>query len=243
MQVRARKPLGAKAYGSIPHLPGSRLGEGDHHCQEGQARIATERVRDKHDLVTVTVKLDGSCMAVARVEGQLLALGRAGYLAASSPFEQHHLFADWVDCNRSRFDALAEGERVVGEWLAQAHGTRYALWHEPFCPFDLMVGQRRMPYEQLQRFAESAELVTPALLRGPGPAVSIDEALPELDVARHGEIDAVEGAVWRVERRGEFDFMVKFVRHDKVDGLFRPESTGSGEVWNWRPSHLEAKCK
>ena len=43
------KPLGGKAYGSIPHLIGSRVGPGDHHCHEGQARIATEKVRDKHD--------------------------------------------------------------------------------------------------------------------------------------------------------------------------------------------------
>lgn len=33
------KPLGHKAYGSIPHLPTSRLGPGDHHVTEGQARI------------------------------------------------------------------------------------------------------------------------------------------------------------------------------------------------------------
>jgi hypothetical protein len=33
------KPLGHRAYGSIPHLPGSRLGLGDHHCGERRARI------------------------------------------------------------------------------------------------------------------------------------------------------------------------------------------------------------
>lgn len=36
-----QKPLGIKAYGSIPHLPGSRLGAGDHHLAIGQALIAT----------------------------------------------------------------------------------------------------------------------------------------------------------------------------------------------------------
>ena len=30
------KPLKQKSYGSIPHLLGSRLGVGDHHCHEGQ---------------------------------------------------------------------------------------------------------------------------------------------------------------------------------------------------------------
>lgn len=38
-----RKPLGRKLYGSIPHLPGSRLGPGDHHCQAGQAALSGER--------------------------------------------------------------------------------------------------------------------------------------------------------------------------------------------------------
>jgi len=37
-----RKPLGIKSYGSIPHLPGSRIGIGDHKCHEGQERIATK---------------------------------------------------------------------------------------------------------------------------------------------------------------------------------------------------------
>jgi hypothetical protein len=53
------KPLGQKAYGSIPHLPGSRLGEGDHHVSEGQAIIATKKARDKNDLIIVQEKLDG----------------------------------------------------------------------------------------------------------------------------------------------------------------------------------------
>jgi len=54
------KPLGRKSYGSIPHLPGSRLGPGDYHAHEGQARIATEKARDKHDKIYVQEKLDGS---------------------------------------------------------------------------------------------------------------------------------------------------------------------------------------
>ena len=39
------KPLGHKAYGSIPHLPNSRMGPGEHHISPGQAKIATEAVR------------------------------------------------------------------------------------------------------------------------------------------------------------------------------------------------------
>jgi hypothetical protein len=47
------KPLGQKAYGSIPHLPGSRLGPGEHCVHEGQARIYCLKPRDRHDRVFV----------------------------------------------------------------------------------------------------------------------------------------------------------------------------------------------
>ena len=70
-QFNPKKPLGIKAYGSICHLPGSRLGVGDHKLNEGQTRILTERARDKHDVVIVQEKLDGSNVAVARVNGAL----------------------------------------------------------------------------------------------------------------------------------------------------------------------------
>ena len=57
---RPDKPLGIKAYGSIGHLPNSRLGPGDHAVNEGQARICTEAPRDKYDTITVQEKLDGA---------------------------------------------------------------------------------------------------------------------------------------------------------------------------------------
>jgi hypothetical protein len=99
----------------------SRLGPGDYHCHEGQARIATETLRDRHDRVIVTEKLDGSNVAVANVGGEIFPLTRAA-------------------------------------------------------------------------------------------------------------IDPVEGAVWRVERRGKFDFMAKFVRHDKSDGKYLASVTGGDPV-------------
>src|SRR4051812_27164291 len=105
---KTTKPLGIKAYGSICHLPGSRLGPGDHKLNEGQARILTAKLRDKHDLIIVQEKLDGSNGAVARLDdGTLIALGRAGYPAISSPYEQHRLFAAWVYQRLDRFEFLA----------------------------------------------------------------------------------------------------------------------------------------
>lgn len=231
------KPLGQKAYGHIGHLPGSRMGPGDHRLNEGQARIATVKVRDRHDLVWVQEKLDGSCVAVAKVEGQIIPLGRSGHTAMSSPFEQHHLFHAYVMERREIFDALLhEGERVVGEWLAMAHGTRYDLNHrEPFVAFDLMVGPNRLPLMEFRPRAMAAGLRTPALLAA--APTSIEDAMEVLGTfGYYGALDPVEGVVWRVESRGKVDFLAKYVRPDKVDGsYFEGEPT-----WNWRPEAVPA---
>lgn len=228
------KPLGTKAYGSIPHLPGSRLGSGDHHCAPGQAQIATEKVRDRHDAVYVEEKLDGSCCAVARLDdGRLVALGRSGYLAQSSPFEQHQLFANWVRRHTQRFEVLGAGERLVGEWLAQAHGTRYDLrGRSPFVAFDIMRGHTRVPRREFWDRVAANFAVPQLLFHGP---CSIEKAIDLLDGRGHyGALEEVEGAVWRVERDGSVDFLCKYVRPDKVDGCYLPDVPGC-EVWNWRP--------
>ncbi len=242
---RGEKPLGIRAYGHIPHLPGSRMGVGDHHCAPGQYTICCEKTRDKHDRIIVQEKVDGSCVSVARLGDDILALGRAGYLAQTSPFEQHQLFAAWVRENRDRFAAvLRDGERICGEWLAQAHGTRYELPHEPFVAFDLFEAAGKKPGRRLTvaEFAARtlAAFVKPRLLfSGPDP-VSIDSVKAEIVTSGHGAIDPVEGAVWRVERKGEVDFLAKWVRQDKRDGCYLPEESGSAAVWNWRPINLSA---
>lgn len=231
------KPLPHKAYGSIGHLPNSRMGPADHHVPEGQAKIATERTRSRHDRVIVTEKLDGSCTAIARINGALVALGRAGWLAQSSPYEQHQLFAAWVRANEGRFEFMGEGERYVGEWLAQAHGTRYQLeGRQPWVMFDVMVQTKRKPWDVVRERARFAGLSTPHVIMD-GPPTSVEQALDILGpTGAYGALDPVEGAVWRIERRGEFDFMAKYVRPDKVDGAYLPEVSGQSAIWNWRPS-------
>lgn len=227
------KPLGHKGYGSIPHLPGSRLGPGDHHCHAGQEAICWTKARDRHDRVIVTEKLDGSNVSVARIGDDILAIGRAGYLAQTSKYEQHQLFAVWVRQRETLFrELLGDGQRFVGEWLAQAHGTRYAAVVEPFVIFDLMRGQKRLPHDECRRVA--GRMPVAAVLHDGAP-VGLDVIVPLLTVSRYGAIDPVEGAVWRVERRGEFDFIAKWVRPEKVDGSMLPEISGKAIHWNWRP--------
>src|SRR5438132_1396303 len=244
MQER-RKPLGMKNYGHIAHLPGSVVGPGDHPWGLGQARIATWKARDRHDHVIVQEKLDGTNVGVARLDSILYPLVRAGYVADTSPFEQHWRFAQWVYANQDRFlAALRDGERLVGEWLMQAHGTRYQLTHEPFVAFDLMVGNERARYDELVARVKNVDFVTPAVIHRGGP-LSIEAAMKKLNTyGFHGASDPVEGAVWRIERNalvnpgknGErdwtVDFLVKYVRPDKQDGTYLPEISGREVVWN-----------
>lgn len=210
------------------------MGPGDHHVHAGQGVICTAKARDKHDRIIVQEKLDGSCVAVVLLDGQLHAIGRAGWPAQSSKYEMHQLFAAWVRENDERFrDVLREGERIVGEWLAQAHSTIYTLPHgEPFAPFDIMRDDKRIPFDQFCQRA-SGRFYFPGLLHDGGP-ISTDAAM-ELH-GRHGSdlwpCDGPEGVVYRVERHGEVDFLAKYVRPDKIDGKY----LNGPPIWNWRPS-------
>lgn len=246
MSDQARKPLGGKAYGSIPHLLGSRRGPADKGVNEGQQRICTERVRDRHDEVIVQLKLDGSNVAVAKIGGALVALTRAGYLATTSPYPQHHLWAQWVDAECQHLAPLIdEGCWLSGEWLAQAHGTRYDLTgRSPFVAFDYWEpakgGRRQVPWDAF--VARFMDAVTYAPLLHRGGSLPVDDALRLADQRLYGELDTPEGAVWRVERtdprtgRRGVDFLAKYVRPSKVDGAYLPDVSGTGEtVWNWQP--------
>lgn len=211
------KPLNQKSYGSIAHLPISKLGQGDKRVHFGQAVICLEKLRDKNDEIIVQEKLDGSCVCVARQGDDVIALGRAGYLASSSSYEQHQKFDQWVQENRERFlRCLNDGERIVGEWLYQAHGTKYLLKHEPFVAFDIMDGTSRISFDQ---FCErTKEFITPNLYHR-GPPLPLHHLIEKLKISGHGA-DEVEGAIYRVQRFGEIDFLAKFVRPDYVTGKY-----------------------
>lgn len=230
------KPLGRKAYGSIPHLPGSRTGPTDSTVPEGQGRICTDDVRDDRDEIIVQEKLDGSCCAVGNVDGDILALTRSGYEATTSPYEQHDFFAAWVRERWTRFDELLDpGERIVGEWLAMAHGTLYDPDHpgfRPFIAFDLMTEAERVPYDVFHARV-NGRLPVPRLIHR-GGALSFDRLWSRLEPSGHGA-EAVEGAVYRVERAGEVDYLAKWVRPDKIDGKYFEQNHPEGPIYHWRP--------
>lgn len=232
------KPLGQKAYGSIGHLPGSKRGPADRGVNDGQARICTVKPRDKHDTIIVQEKLDGTNVAVAKIDGAIVPLIRAGYRAETSHYPQHHLFAAWAYERQDVFDRLlSEGERVCGEWLAQAHGVRYDLTgREPFVAFDIMRGCERALYEDaVSRLRAAGLSLAPLLYVANGLAISVPEALWVLGkYGSYGATEPVEGCVWRVERKGKVDFLAKYVRPDFETGKYL-ESIGGSVVWNWRP--------
>ncbi len=225
-----------KNYGSIGHLPGSRLGPGDHKISETQAKILIETARDHKDLVIVQEKLDGANVGILRYEGRLIGLTRKGHRAMDSDMDQFQMFQKFICNNEDRFDFLEEGERLVGEWLAMAHGTKYKI-DFPLVAFDLMKNDVRETYINF-RSRIGFKLPVAHLLHI-GCPISIKKIEKMLNIkcddtyGYHGALEPVEGAVWRVEREGRVDFLGKYVRDFKEDGKYFNKNH-SELVWNWR---------
>ncbi|WP_437905204.1 RNA ligase family protein [Sorangium sp. So ce327] len=113
-------------------------------------------------------KLDGSCVAVARLGDAVLALGREGTLAARSENPGRQMFAAWVEQRAASFrELLHPGGWLVGEWLALAHSTRYELRHEPFVVFDAFHEGRQWTFDELDARLQGA-FPRPALLHRGG---------------------------------------------------------------------------
>lgn len=241
---KAEKPLKAKAYGSIGHLPNSRMGPADHHVHEGQALICTVKPR-KGDRIIVSEKLDGSCMSVANIGGEIVPLTRAGYRASDVTYPHLRAFGPYVAERIDQFRALLQpGERVVGEWIPMAHGTLYDPKHlmfSPFVAFDIFRDGKRVLWDEFDQRVAAVELRRAFRIHdGPSPCTveyvlgSLrvpDEGLASHGYGYHGALEDVEGAVWRVEREGRVDFLAKYVRPEKIDGKYFSKISGEPEIW------------
>lgn len=235
------KPLGHKAYGSIPHLPGSKRGPGDHGLEEAQAAILTTSA-SKDWTIVVQEKLDGSCMSVAKIGGEIVALGRAGFRAETSPYEHLRLFTPWVAARRDRFDALlAEGERVVGEWMLLATGQRYwiASADDLFFGFDIMRGIERGEPVATQARLEAAKINAIQVLHA-GEPISVEHAwcLADSFSALDNEAAKPEGVIYRAVRKGRVSFLGKWVRSDFEPGRYLAD----GAVYNYPPQLLRTEA-
>jgi hypothetical protein len=217
-----RKPLGIKNYGSIPHMNESRLGPSDSKIGLQQELHGTGKLR-RGDMVIVTEKIDGSNVGVARVNGEIIPLTRAGYVASTSPYKMHHIFYDWAVEQRARFLSMIEdGERVVGEWCIQAHGTIYAFPREPFFLFDIFnAANHRLTYAEMLAKNSTAGLPIPNLIhRSQTDGITVTDFLRDYPANGYHGADECEGAVWRLETNMRFNFIMKFVKPWKEDGKY-----------------------
>lgn len=232
------KPLNIKAYHSIGHLIGSNTGTKDRTVSIGQHKLATEYASDPAILTIAQEKIDGSCVAIAKKDNQIIALGRAGYLASHSQFEHIRMFARYVRENENRFkDVLEEGERLVGESLFMVTGTRYLIKdvHDAFVPFDILRGfaPRASNLEMCERIYNKGFRMPAVLNIGQG--MSIPYILASLGEFGHmGAQDPVEGFVIRVEKNANTQFLVKYIKPGFEPGRYLSQVSGKEPIWNWK---------
>lgn len=254
------KLLGYKPYNSIPHLLGSRLGEGDRHLQGKQGLYMVQSFpEDGRFFLFIEEKMDGSNCTVVRLNGEIRTLGRAGYDCAGSNQEQHRMFNRWVMKNKEKFEELLPNEldRCAGEWMALAHGTIYPNLESPYMIFDLFMtnngkydfdtGVRKLsagphpvqfPTSLRRQLVDAAGLVSVPLRKVSTTAVSAEDALKLVD-------DNAEGVVYRLEKVSKNHIfskpylIAKIVKMEKEDGKYLRNGQ-ENNIWNWKEDEEEA---
>ena len=216
------KVLGFKNYGSTPHLLNSRLGKHDKYITQGQHDIIFKKPR-KGDLFLVTEKYDGTNAGVARVNGQLVALTRSGYLAKESEYEHYRIFAEWVQKYNHLFKGLPEGYRVIGEWMSKRISLLYTIHgeHALFVAYDgFNASNKRCEY-----ISSFSGVLARGIAKG-NEALNHDELCFRLFNVPRNQIYTFkpEGYVVKVFRNGVFDYQAKWVRDDFEAGLFLEDS-------------------
>ncbi len=231
-------------YGSIPHMAGSRLGPKERTIHAGQQAILESG--KKGYTITVQEKLDGSCVGVLMTDTGPVALTRKGHLCKDSPYFQHYIFESIVNQVASVFSTLLKpGERLVGEFLAEAHGTKYRLepTRVPWFVFDkFTTSGERILQDELKDVIRAVGLFSPRTIYS-GKGLSLADAkgkIPELE--RTGlAVDPMEGFVYRAEHGDKVEFLAKYVRPSHEPGIYLPEVRLVTEMldelppptWNW----------
>jgi hypothetical protein len=224
-----------KSYDSIPHLSKSRLGEADSHIDPKQEAFLTEQLPPIDCILYVEEKMDGSNCAVIRKNGEIIPISRSGYRCQDSNFEQHRRFHKYVMDRKEVFEKLLpdEDDRVVGEWLAMAHGTIYPHVEHPYQVFELLKGGKKLGYEDKKEIFDKHGFVMAPLLMMGTRAIPIEEALQV--AIEHNPL--CEGVVYRLERydkkmeRYVPHIIAKIVRMDKEDGKYLNEQE---PIWLWQ---------
>ena len=216
------KPLNRKSYGSIAHLSNSKLNQqADKKIETGQELMLTKKVRDWKDLIIIQEKVDGSNICFAKIDNKIVALTKAGYEAKTSPYQFHHKIDDWLSDNYFQFHYLLNNdERICGEWMTKVHSLKYNLPHGPFIAFDIIdKNNKRILYLDFIKRTNSVNITTAGLVHI-GQPLDVMRAMKKMSKGYHGCLETPEGLVYRVEREGRVDFLAKYVRPGKIDGLY-----------------------
>lgn len=112
--------------------------------------------------------------------------------------------------------------------MAQAHGTKYELQHEPFVAFDLLGPGGAKTLDVFNSIVPSF-FPRPYVLHEGGPITTQEADILLGEFGHHGALELAEGCVYRVEREGKLDFMAKYVRKEKKIGQYLGDHE---EVWN-----------
>lgn len=215
------KKLITRNYGSIPHLSNSKLNQQtDKKIPLKQEKILTTKVRDRHDVIIATEKVDGCNAGIIKLNSKIYGVTRAGYDVRDSPFKHIRLFQEYIEAHKKRYiEMLKERERLCGEWMVKVHSLEYNLPHEPFIAFDLInSNNERLIYDKLIDICSQYDVMTAGLIHRDSP-ITIKDAMKKLGNGFHGCMEQAEGVVYKCERNGKVVFLAKYVR-DKIDGLY-----------------------
>ncbi|MEM6737213.1 MAG: hypothetical protein AAF620_14205 [Bacteroidota bacterium] len=99
----------------------------------------------------------------------------------------------------------------------------YKLDHEPFVPFDLMIAEKRTNYMDFVKRILPHDFVLPNLIHI-GQPIAIKHFESVVENGSHGATEKIEGGIWRVERKQQVDFLIKYVKNGKEDGKYLSEN-------------------
>lgn len=188
-----------RKYGRTFHLPQSPGATSDDKIlQDASALLAEPEV-------VITEKMDGENTTI-----------HSGGCHPRSLDARYHPSRDWMKAFAAGISpALAEGERIVGEYLFARHAIAYSALPSYFLGFAWILDGVIQPWEEtLARFGDLGIVSVPALYRGPPSAPVIQETISALD------LETQEGFVIRTAREfAEKDMqtlLAKYVRADHV---------------------------
>ncbi len=188
-----------RKYGRTFHLPQSPGATSDDKILQDTSALLAEAQ------VVITEKMDGENTTI-----------HAGGCHPRSPDARYHPSRDWMKAFAAGISpVLAEGERIVGEYLYARHAIAYPALPSYFLGFAWIVDGVIQPWEEtLARFGGLGIASVPVLYRGPPSEQVIQGTISALD------LETQEGFVIRAARGfGEADMqtlLAKYVRADHV---------------------------